>query len=472
MLAVIDLQLRRADLSTRMPFRYGIATLTHLPHVFAVVEISWQGQRQRGIAADHLPPKWFTKDPDRDPHGEIADMLTVMQHAAAVVRGGEFASAFACWQHLEAEQMAWGAAQGYPPLLYRFGTALVERAVLDACCRLAGKPFAELLHGNAFGIELGAIHASLQDLSPADLLPSAPLPRVHARHTVGLSDPLRESDIPQAEKLADGLPQSLEACIARYGLNEFKIKVTDGGASTHERLRAILRVVREKAGADFRFSLDGNESFAEVEAFRAFWEAAKSDPEIGEALDHCLFVEQPFHRDIALSSSVGEALLGWRSRPTMIIDESDAEPASLLTALDCGYHGISHKNCKGIFKGVANACFLAKRRVEGSPGLMSGEDLANIGPVAVLQDLAVQAALGNASVERNGHHYFNGLSMWPQRVQEAMTTAHGDVYASGASGVAQFVIRNGEIDLTSVNAAPLGVAPLEELTWLGEPITF
>jgi hypothetical protein len=90
----------------------------------------------------------------------------------------------------------------------------------------------------------------------------------------------------------------------------------------------------------------------------------------------------------------------------LIIDESDAELDSLPRALALGYHGTSHKNCKGVFKGIANACLLeALRRQSGGDRLvMSGEDLANIGPVALLQDLAVVATLGVSSVERNGHH--------------------------------------------------------------------
>ena len=34
---------------------------------------------------------------------------------------------------------------------------------------------------------------------------------------------------------------------------------------------------------------------------------------------------------------------------------------------------------------------------------MSGEDLANVGPVALLNDLAVMSVLGVEDVERNGH---------------------------------------------------------------------
>ena len=65
-----------------------------------------------------------------------------------------------------------------------------------------------------------------------------------------------------------------------------------------------------------------------------------------------MFVEQPFHRDMALDPDVLHDLAAWRVRPTLIIDESDAELDSLPRALALGYHGTSHKNCKGVFKGV------------------------------------------------------------------------------------------------------------------------
>jgi len=87
---------------------------------------------------------------------------------------------------------------------------------------------------------------------------------------------------------------------------------------------------------------------------------------------------------------------------------------------------------------------------------MTGEDLSNIGPIALPQDLAVQAALGNDSVERNGHHYFRGLSMFPPAVSDAIIDAHPDLYGRGPDGFAYLKVTAGELDLTSVNASPFG----------------
>ena len=177
-----------------------------------------------------------------------------------------------------------------------------------------------------------------------------------------------------------------------------------------------------------------------------------------------LFIEQPLHRDVALTAASDWS--AWPERPPIIIDESDAELGSLPAALALGYAGTSHKNCKGIFKGVANACLLAQRRAAGKPAMLSGEDLTNVGPVALLQDLAVQAVLGVTSVERNGHHYFAGLAQFPPEIQQHMLTHHGDLYTRSAAGWPRLDVRDGRIALGSTLNAPFGCAAGLDLSGL------
>ncbi len=65
------------------------------------------------------------------------------------------------------------------------------------------------------------------------------------------------------------------------------------------------------------------------------------------------------------------------------------------------------------------------------PAVLTGEDLCILGPVALLQDLAMMALLGIGHVERNGHHYYRGLSMLPRVLAgRATLAAHGDIYAA------------------------------------------
>jgi hypothetical protein len=143
----------------------------------------------------------------------------------------------------------------------------------------------------------------------------------------------------------------------------------------------------------------------------------------------------------------------------VIIDESDGEVGSAARALACGYVGTSHKNCKGVFKSVANAGLLARRGREqpGARFVISGEDLSNIGPVALQQDTAVVASLGIGHAERNGHHYFKGLSALPADLQSEALRAHGDVFRRHERGYVTSRIERGRMGVGSVVDAPFGV---------------
>ena len=155
----------------------------------------------------------------------------------------------------------------------------------------------------------------------------------------------------------------------------------------------------------------------------------------------------------------------------MIIDESDGAPEDLRTALLLGYAGTSHKNCKGIFKSIANACLLARRRAAGTATVLSGEDLTNLGPIALTQDIAAAAALGITTIERNGHHYFAGLSQFPAALQRHALEHHPDLFVRAPQGWPRLEVRGGRIPLASINAAPFGVAPDPDLSELNpEPL--
>jgi L-alanine-DL-glutamate epimerase-like enolase superfamily enzyme len=455
-LHLLRCDLHLAQLRTRMPFRYGIATMTDVPQIYLRLWLEIDGQFvECGSASDCLPPKWFTKDPAKPVDVEIAEMLHTIRNARAISLGIRAESVFAIWRQVYNAQAGWAKANAVPPLLAHFGTSLVERALIEAFCRFEQRPFWQLLQENAFGIDLGAIHRELTGHPPSQFLPPRPLDSILVRHTVGLGDPLADGDIADEERLKDGLPHSLKACIQRYGLRHFKIKVSGNDAADAERLRKIADLVE----GDFRFSLDGNEQFHTASEFRYYWQELQSDSRLLSFFDHLLFVEQPIHRSTALSQETGSMLLAWRDRPPIIIDESDGALEDLEVGLALGYSGTSHKNCKGVFKGIAHRCLIEHRARTNPDGhwLMSGEDLCNVGPVALQQDLAAMAALGIRSVERNGHHYHAGLSQYPKPIQEAVLQHHPDLYRLTQQGWPTLCLSNGEVALKSVNRAPFGV---------------
>jgi hypothetical protein len=446
------------NIQTRMPFRYGIAEMTAVPHLFLQLECEIDGQEAVGISADNLIPKWFTKDLETRYQDDLDDMRLVINQAGQfAIKAASADSIFDLWSQIYQAQQTWAVSQGYPALLWNFGVSLVERALIDAFCRAKGIPFADAIRENALGIDLAAIHPELQKFAPADLLPEQPLREIKIRHTVGLSDAIGETDIAPDQILRDGLPQSLEANIRTYGLRYFKIKVNGDVSLDAERLCRIDGVLQACGVDDYFFTLDGNEQYKSVAEFRKFWEQISSQSACVPHMERLLFVEQPFHRQVALSADTRRDLLAWHERPLMIIDESDAEIDSLRIALECGYAGTSHKNCKGVFKSVANACLLAyyQKQDPGRKLILSGEDLANIGPVALLQDLTVMSLLGIEHVERNGHHYFPGLSMFPEPLQQQTLSAHSDLYHQFA-GFPTLHIVDGRVDINSLLTSPFG----------------
>jgi hypothetical protein len=447
---------------TRFPFRYGIASMTDVPHLFVRTRVARGAKSAWGLTAEGLPPKWFTKNPATTFDQDLPEMLEAIGHAAHLAEqvGQGPLSFFDFSRELDRQQARWAESRQLAPLLAHLGVSLAERAVLDGLCRIEGQPLHRLIASDRLGLRLGEVYPELGTLQPRDVLSEVPLDECFVRHTIGLGDALVPGDLQPDDRLDDGLPQDLEASIRAYGLRYFKVKLSGVAERDFPRLRTLASLLDRETGGEFFITLDGNENFDDFDAFRAFWEQAVSQADLNQLWRRILVVEQPVHRDRALRDDVAAALTSWPDRPPLIVDESDGAVGDVPRALELGYAGASYKNCKGIVKGLANAALLAKRRRDGRPGVMTGEDLCTLGPFALVQDLAMMALLGIRHVERNGHHYYRGLSMFPADWQQAMLTAHGDLYSRHPGGFACLQIHDGRLRLGSANAAPFGVEPL------------
>lgn len=439
-------------MKARMPFKYGIATLTALPHLFVRLEVLIDGKPYIGIASDGLAPKWFTKNPESSFEEDIDEMLYVISTAVKFAEDiHESKTVFSFWKELHDKQSAWGKSKKLPPLLSALGTSLIERALISAFCTAKGLPFHEALKGSSLGFNLNEIYPHLDCSILYKCLPKNPQNSIAIRHTVGLADALYESDIKPDEKVNDGLPQSFEENIKVYGINKLKIKLFGKVEADTSRLLKIRQIMKDR---DYEFTLDGNEFFKSAAEFKDYWSELSQQNGLQLLLKKMLFVEQAIHRDFALSEESTQCFLNWQNKPPIIIDESDGELDSAHTAIKLGYAGTSHKNCKGIFKSVANACLM-----KVNSGILSAEDLCNIGPVALQQDLAVASALGIQHVERNGHQYMRGLSMFPKEIQTIILSDHSDLYKEH-KGYPSLKVCEGMISLKSVNSSPFGVQKL------------
>ncbi len=444
----------RTDCRTRIPFRFGVHTMTEAP--LALVEVvveAEDGRRACGWASELVVPKWFDKSPERTIEQERAALLAGLADAleAAVEAGDRPRTVFEIWQHCWAKcgEPA-GRAGG---LLAGFGTALVERAMLDALCRLLGAPFAQVLRSGATGFEAAALDPALGGLSLNDALPTTPSSEIIVRHTVGLTDPLSSADVAAGERVDDGLPQTLVEDIRHYGFDHFKIKL--GGASDADigRLLAIARILAAEVPSGARFTLDANEQFEDIGQLVSVLERVRSSDGGADFLAGLLAIEQPLPRALSFDADRNREMPALRGFAPALIDEADGFPGAFREALALGYLGVSFKNCKGVFRALGSA-MLCKAHGEGA--FQSAEDLTNLPLVPLNQDLCMVATLGLPHVERNGHHYFRGLDHLSAEQAAAAAQAHPNLYGPLGDGYA-LLIRDGKLDLRSLQCAGFGV---------------
>jgi hypothetical protein len=247
--------------------------------------------------------------------------------------------------------------------------------------------------------------------------------------------------------VGDGLPETLEEVVQAYGHRYFKLKVAGKVQADIERLTAIASVL-DRGGQPYFASLDGNEQYEDAQGVRELVLGIQAQPALRRLWDSILFIEQPIARKLALQVDLRAADLG---KP-VIVDESDGELESFAQARERGYAGVSSKTCKGFYKSVLNAARCAAWNAEdgGQRYFMSAEDLTTQAGLSVQQDLALVNLLGITHVERNGHHYVNGMAALPQAEQQAFLRAHPDVYED-SHGAVRLRIRDGEIELASLD---------------------
>ncbi len=442
-----DIALFERPVTLRLPFRFGVVTLREAPQAFVRLVIETpDGRSASGMAAELMVPKWFDKNPDLSNEQNFAQLRQSLAHAATAYDDGVARAAFGHSAAHHAALVAAGGKAGLNALVASYGPALLDRAVIDAVCHLLQLPFAAALRANRFGIRADSLTPDLTGFDLDGYLAAlSPSRRIAARHTVGMLDPLAESDIAAGQRLNDGLPESLEGAIARYGLRWFKLKV--GGDVTQDlaRLKAIAAVL-DRSAAPYQASLDGNEQYDDVDGIAALWHAMQAEPALARLCTSIRYIEQPIRRAAALQRPV-QALAG---EIALIVDESDADYDVFPQARALGYGGISSKTCKGVYRAILNA---ARAQHWGQGCFVTGEDLTCQAGLAVQQDLALVALLGIDHVERNGHHYVDGFGSAPLAEQAAFAAAHADLYDT-SSGRPRLRIAGGDIALGSLLDTP------------------
>ena len=331
-----------------------------------------------------------------------------------------------------------------------FGPALLDKAVLDALCRIEGVSVFAAMAGNLAGVEASA---STPDLAGFDvdafvrgLRPAA---SIAVRHTVGLVDAATGPGV-----LGDDLPETLEQAVAANGLRYFKIKLGGDAGADLARLVEIAAVL-DRIDDAYRVTLDGNEQYADGAALEALMRGVAESPALARLGDSILFVEQPFARDRAPPADASRFAVG---KP-LLLDEGDGTIDAFPRARSRGYAGVSSKSCKGLYKSLLNAARCAHWNREGDDAryFMSAEDLMTQGGLALQQDLALASLIGCEHAERNGHHYVRGLAGAPAAERRALAAAHPDLYRKVDGGV-RLAVEDGRLALGSLSCTGFACA--------------
>ena len=424
---VVAVDLFERDVRLRMPFRFGVVTLTAAPQAFVRATIRFaDGREATGAAAELLAPKWFDKDPALTNDDNFDQLRRAVHLARTAYLAGESASAVGHFATHHLGHAARCAEQRLNGLVACFGPALVDRALVDALCRARGVSFATAVRDDLIGLapHAAALAPELDGFDTAAFLGALrPSASIEARHTVGLVDRITAPDA--GTPVGDGLPETLEEVVARYGHRWFKLKVGGDVAADVERLAAIASVL-DRLPVPYRVSLDGNEQYDDVDGVVALWHAMVGDARLRRLVDAVAFIEQPIRRTGALSRDIA-ALAALRP---VIIDESDDALDAFPRGRALGYTGVSSKTCKGLYRSMLNAARCARwnRDAGAARYFMSAEDLTIQAGLALQQDLALVSLLGITHVERNGHHYVDGMAALPDAEQQAFLDAHPDLY--------------------------------------------
>jgi len=460
-LRVVDVACFEQPFRLRLPFRFGAVTVTRGLQAFVRARVRLDdGREGDGYSAEALGAKWFDKNPALTDEQNVAQLRKSVELASTAYLAAPPATAFDLFAQHYRPQLAAGERLGLLPLVASYGPALLDRAVLDALCRLEGVSFWAAMRANVAGMRP---HPIVPDLAAFDfdsfLAGLAPSPTIECRHTVGLVDPIVAADQGPGTRVNDGLPETLEEVVATYGHSHFKLKVAGQLDADLDRLTRIAGVL-DKVTRPLRVTLDGNEQYDSVEAVVALWQGMRRTPALARLCDATLFIEQPIQRRAALSRSVQPLA---RLRP-VIIEESDGDLDAFPRARELGYSGVSSKACKGFYKSLIH---LARCRIWSAAGagsfFMSGEDLTTQAGISVQQDLALASLLGLTHVERNGHHFIDGFGLRPQAEARAFLREHPDLYRL-QDGRVRLQIDAGVLHIASLDTAGFGTSVVPDLS--------
>jgi L-alanine-DL-glutamate epimerase-like enolase superfamily enzyme len=440
-----DIRLLEATASTqdfayRTPMKFGgrVVTAVTLLDVAVVVETR-DGRRARGLGSMPMSNVWAW--PSRQVAGEAALRAMVQFGRRVVAEAGSYRGAghpLEITQDLAAGYAsraaavtaAEGLAEPMPRLAQLVAGSPVEAAIHDAFGKALGANSYNLLGPEFVNRDLaGYLTAEFAGEYLDRYTLRQPKPRMPLYHLVGALDPLVDADL--AQRIGDGLPETLPEWIAADGLTHLKIKLNgDDLAWDVDRVVAIERVATEAQAArgcrDWCYSADFNEKCANVEYVLDFLgRLAERSP---QALARLQYLEQPTSRDLRANPE-NRMHAAARIKP-VVIDEALVDFESLLLSRDLGYSGVALKACKGQSEALLMGAAAQKYGM-----YLCVQDLTCPG-YSFLHSASLSARIPTvAAIEGNARQYCPAANVgWSERFPSMFHVTDGTLGTAALSG--------------------------------------
>jgi hypothetical protein len=428
----IDLSERRVPF--RHPFRFGAVTVNEAPQIFVHVTIEVDGQRSTGAAAELMVPKWFNKDTGLS----AGDTIDQLRQSSAIARTLYLErttpdTAFGLHAARNGTQVAACGKAGIPPLAANFGTAEIDKAILDALLRSQRTDFFNGMRTNLAGLD-ARLTPDLDNSAISNFLTGRQVSqRIAVRYTIGM---------------LDTLDSVREAIRAKYRF--FKIKLCGDPEKDRVRLSELAALLGD---SDYQATLDANEQYRSIGDLDTLVKALQTGTAFEALAARLLYIEQPFARENTWNFD----LRSLATRVAFIIDEADDSYDAFPRAKILGYRGVSSKSCKGLYKSLLNGARAARWNKAGGDFFISAEDLTCQAGLAVQQDNALVAFHGLKHAERNGHHYVDGFANTPALEAGSFLAAHSDLYEK-SDGIVRLAVHDGTISTESLAVAGFACA--------------
>ena len=321
--SIREIELYERPVRLRLPFRFGVVTLTECPQAFVRARIeladgrSAVGRRGRADGAEVV-----RQEPRAEQRGQLRAAARRAAHGArrptSPMRRRTPPSATSRATTTRTRPRAPRA--GCNPLLASYGPALIDRALLDALCRALGVSFYAAVRGNLVG--LGARHAQFAgfdwDALPGTLCAGRDASTRATRSAWSTRSPRPTCTI-----------RSTMACPRRWrrwwpatAIATSSSRSAGDIDADLARLTAIAAVL-DRSAADYFVSLDGNEQYrrrcaASPNCWRAHPRRARAGAPAGA---------RPCSSSSRSRASARSTSTCARSPPSkpVIIDESDGE---------------------------------------------------------------------------------------------------------------------------------------------------